>query len=143
MASMPWPDGTLVWESARPYLYVRTTADRRVLVGGGDVPFQDPEARDALLPEKIRELQSRLKRLSGLELQVDHAWAGTFGESEDDLPIIGEVPQRPGLFIAAGYGGNGITFGALAADILCAGCRGRCHPQAEIFAAARLAPSVR
>ncbi|HVP73999.1 MAG TPA: FAD-dependent oxidoreductase, partial [Phycisphaerales bacterium] len=144
MSRLPWRDGMLIWESARPYLYLRTTADGRVIVGGGDVPFQDPKARDALLPDKVRELKDRVQRLfGGITLPIDCAWAGTFGESDDGLPIIGQVPVHPGLFVAAGYGGNGITFGALAADILCDACRDRWHPHSEIFAVSRLLSAAR
>jgi glycine/D-amino acid oxidase-like deaminating enzyme len=32
-------DEVLIWNTADPYLYVRTTADNRVLVGGRDEDF--------------------------------------------------------------------------------------------------------
>ena len=31
-----WPDDALVWEASDPYLYMRTTADGRVIIGGAD-----------------------------------------------------------------------------------------------------------
>ena len=38
---------SLVWESARPYLYLRTTPDRRLLVGGEDDAIDVPACRNA------------------------------------------------------------------------------------------------
>ena len=34
-----WPDRCLIWETRRPYLYLRTTGDGRVMVGGEDEPW--------------------------------------------------------------------------------------------------------
>ncbi len=52
-----------MWETARPYLYVRTTADNRVMVGGADEEFTDPDKRDELIEEKSGELQRRFTEL--------------------------------------------------------------------------------
>ena len=41
---MKFPKGyelPVIWETARPYLYVRTTLDSRIIVGGEDVDFVD------------------------------------------------------------------------------------------------------
>jgi glycine/D-amino acid oxidase-like deaminating enzyme len=34
------------------------------------------------------------------------------------LPLIGPVPGKKGIFAAYGYGGNGITFSFLAAQLI-------------------------
>ena len=49
-----WPSKSLIWEAADPYLYMRTTGQGRVIVGGEDEPFSDDALRDKLLPEKNR-----------------------------------------------------------------------------------------
>ena len=58
----------------------------------------------------------RCPALAGVE--ADFAWSGVFGETDDSPPMIGRVPGRPHCLAAFGYGGNGITFSALAADLL-------------------------
>ena len=50
--------------------------------------------------------------------QAEFRWAGVFGESPDGLPYIGPVPGRPGVFVALGFGGNGVTFAVVAAELL-------------------------
>jgi glycine/D-amino acid oxidase-like deaminating enzyme len=129
-----WCDDWLVWESARPYLYFRTTADRRLLAGGQDDNFRNPARRDAKCHRQADRILKQLEPLfPGLRLEIEYAWAGTFGETEDGLAFIGPSPDHPNAYFALGYGGNGITFSAIAADILSDLLRNRPNPDAEIF----------
>ena len=130
----------LIWESARPYLYLRGTPDGRLLVGGADVPFKNAAARDLLLPRQLRRLQEQYAELFGTELPpVAHAWAGSFAETQDGLPFIGRVPgMNPRLQFALCYGGNGITYSVHAGEIIRAGIEGREHALDDIFGFGRL-----
>jgi glycine/D-amino acid oxidase-like deaminating enzyme len=115
----PWPGPDLIWEAASPYLYLRATADGRVLCGGGDENIAAAAARDARLPAKAAWLQRRLAALlPQIDTRISHAWAGSFGVSTLGLPIIGEIPGMPHCFAVLGYGGNGITFSMVAAQML-------------------------
>jgi glycine/D-amino acid oxidase-like deaminating enzyme len=114
-----WPERALVWETARPYNYLRTTADNRAIIGGFDVPFRDPAQRDALLPAKARALERKFRRLlPKIDFERAYAWTGTFAETKDGLPFIGPSADEPAVLFALGYGGNGITFGVIAAEIV-------------------------
>ncbi len=130
-----WDDRCLIWESARPYCYLRTTPDNRVLIGGEDVPFRDSTRRDQLLPAKQKRLERhRARMLPGLETETAFAWAGTFGETPDGLPYIGPAKNYPRTLFALGYGGNGIVFSVIAAELLVDACCGRSNHDAELFA---------
>ncbi len=48
--------------------------------------------------------------------------------------MIGEVPGCPNVFAAMGYGGNGITFSKIAADIISAQLMGHDDPDTPLFA---------
>ena len=123
----------LIWETARPYLYLRTDGDR-VIVGGEDEDFRDPERRDRLIGAKTKRLQQKFHRLFPDQfLEVAFAWAGTFGETDDGLAYIGATPEWPGAFFALGYGGNGITYSALAAEIIRDAILGRPNKYADLF----------
>jgi glycine/D-amino acid oxidase-like deaminating enzyme len=114
-----WPGECMIWESADPYLYVRTTADGRVICGGEDESFSDEAARDALLPRKTAILRRKLgKLLPGLSTDISHAWTGSFGETSTGLPSIGPVPGMRNCWAALGYGGNGTTYARIAADVI-------------------------
>jgi glycine/D-amino acid oxidase-like deaminating enzyme len=115
----PWQDECLFWEWADPYLYFRVTDDRRIMVGGEDEPFHDADKRDALLGEKTKVLLRKFARyFPRLPLEVAFAWAGTFGETKDGLGYIGQVPEFPSAFFTLGFGGNGIVYSILAAELI-------------------------
>jgi glycine/D-amino acid oxidase-like deaminating enzyme len=114
-----WRDQALIWEDSNPYLYMRTTPDGRILAGGEDDDTVDPETRDGKLPRKIMAIREKIKRLwPKADTRVATAWCGTFGETVDGLPLIGPVPTLPQVYGAYGYGGNGITFSYLAAQMI-------------------------
>ena len=46
------------------------------------------------------------------------AWEGLFATTPDGLPYIGPHRRYPRHLFALGYGGNGMTFGFLAARLL-------------------------
>jgi glycine/D-amino acid oxidase-like deaminating enzyme len=114
-----WPSGLpVIWETGDPYIYLRTTHDHRIIFGGCDEPFRDPVARDRLLTGKILSLRRRFARLfPRIPLEVATAWAGTFAKTVDGLPFIGGHPATPRTWFALGYGGNGITYSLLAAEL--------------------------
>jgi glycine/D-amino acid oxidase-like deaminating enzyme len=129
-----WPEECLIWEASDPYLYIRTTADGRVICGGEDEDFSDTDARDALLPRKTAALVAKLCRLlPEIDARADFAWTGSFGLSETSLPSIGAIPGHPRCYAVLGYGGNGITFSMLASRLICAAVAGEKDPDARLF----------
>jgi glycine/D-amino acid oxidase-like deaminating enzyme len=129
-----WHERSLLWTTKRPYLYLRTTRDSRAVIGGGDIDFHDEETRDALLPEKEAELEVALRTMfPEMEFEVDCAWAGTFGETKDSLAYIGSPPGMPRAYFALGYGGNGIAYSAIAAEIIHDAYLGRPNEAARLF----------
>ena len=131
---------TMVWESARPYLYLRSTGDGRLLVGGEDDTVDIPSRRDARVQKKAQRLVQKVARaMPGLELKPAFAWAGTFAETEDGLPFFGTHAQHgPRVQFAMAYGGNGITYSMLGAGLIRALIERRKHPLAALFSFDRL-----
>jgi len=124
---------TLVWETSRPYFYVRWAGEHVAMFGGEDEPFADPQKRDRLIASKAAVLQQRFEEMFGVKVELDCAWAGVFGETQDGLPYIGMHPQFPNGYFALGYGGNGITFSLIAAGIIRDALLGKKNPDAAIF----------
>lgn len=131
---------TMVWESARPYLYLRTTTDGRVLAGGEDDSVDVPARRDRRVEKKARVLMKKLGKLfPGIDLQPAFSWAGTFAETADGLPFFGPHPQwGPRVHFAMAYGGNGIVYSMLGAGLLRAGIERRAHPLSSLFSFKRV-----
>jgi len=130
-----WPARSLIWESARPYLYMRTTQDNRIVIGGLDDPFRDPKIRDRRVGSKARRLLLKARRyFPRIEMDIAVAWAGTFGETKDSLPFIGTHPELDErVLFALGYGANGIPFAAIAAEIVTARVTGTGHRYQHTF----------
>jgi glycine/D-amino acid oxidase-like deaminating enzyme len=131
---------TLVWESARPYLYLRRTADQRLLVGGEDDRIDIPLRRDARVDAKAAKLLKRVETLlPHLRPRIAFAWAGTFAETEDGLPYFGSHEQHgPRVHFAMAYGGNGMTYSLIGAELLRNKLLGKPHPCAALFGFERL-----
>jgi glycine/D-amino acid oxidase-like deaminating enzyme len=123
------------WAIADPYLYMRTTADNRILVGGEDSGLNDADRRQAAIPNKSRRLLEKVcALLPGRKLEIDYAWAGAFADSPTGLPYFSEVEDLPHCFAVLGCGGNGITFSVIAAEVVTRWVEGRRDPDSDLFA---------
>lgn len=102
---------TLIWDTDNPYIYLRTTDDKRLLVGGEDIKIKYNALTDKLKDEKAEKLVDKIHQLfpEGKFLP-DYNWAGAFGVTKDGLPYIGEHPDFQNAIFVLGLGGNGITF---------------------------------
>jgi glycine/D-amino acid oxidase-like deaminating enzyme len=140
MATVPQPDRLwssrcLIWEASDPYLYMRSTRDGRVVIGGEDEDLSNEAARDALMGQKIAALERKLQALlPALDARAEFAWAGSFGDSRTGLPAIGRLRGKPSCFAVLGFGGNGITFAMIAAQLLRGHLRGPRDPDSDLFA---------
>ena len=128
-----WHERFLIWETARPYLYMRTTFDGRVVIGGQDEEIGQPLQSDQERHKRTGKLHLQLKALfPDLQAPIEYEWSATFGESRDGLPFIGVDPVWKNVYYSLGYGGNGSVYGILAAHILRDLIRGDKHPLTDI-----------
>jgi glycine/D-amino acid oxidase-like deaminating enzyme len=129
-----WYRNCLLWETARPYYYFRTTADRRIIVGGGDVKGFIPTQMEALVARKSAELLNEFhKKFNYLDFKIATQWGGAFAETEDGLPYIGSIEQYPDTYFALGFGGNGIIFSQIAAQLIRDSFLGKASADEAIF----------
>ena len=47
-----WPGRCLIWETARPYFYLRSIPEIRVIIGGADSPLAEDHRRDGLIRDR-------------------------------------------------------------------------------------------
>jgi glycine/D-amino acid oxidase-like deaminating enzyme len=124
----------LLWETTRPYLYLRSTTDNRMLAGGKDEVFYSPGRRDRLLSRKVNQIVNAVKKkYPEYNFIPDYSWTGTFAETKDALPYIGKHKDHPKGFFSMCYGGNGITFSQVAAEIISDLLEGHKNDATEIF----------
>jgi glycine/D-amino acid oxidase-like deaminating enzyme len=130
----------MFWDTKNPYHYARWTPDRRLLFGGRDEPKVPPRARRLALGRHadglLRDLVAVYPALDGIT--ADYAWEGLFAATPDGLPYVGPHRRYPRQLFALGYGGNGMTFGFLAAQILVREACGATSEQDRFFGFARI-----
>ncbi len=93
----------------------------QVLIGSSrQYDIETGEIDAAILGRMLRRAIEFLPGLAGLS--ATRTWTGFRPSTEDKLPLIGPWPQTPGLYLAAGHEGLGITTslatGELIADLI-------------------------
>jgi glycine/D-amino acid oxidase-like deaminating enzyme len=134
-----WDGRMVFWNTADPYFYMRLTADNRILAGGRDEPFTSPRKMDAVIEKKGKALGKDLTRyFPAIPFKKEFSWTGLFGSTKDGLPFVGSYPKLPNSFFALGFGGNGITFSVLAAEMAKDAVTGKKNKDAQLFSFSRL-----
>jgi len=126
----------MLWDTERPYHYVRWTPDHRLLLGGADRPVKPGARRERQFTEATKALRDYFEELFPVlrDVGIERCWEGLFAMTPDSLPYIGPHRRYPKHAFALGYGGNGMTFAALAARILVEQWRGTESTDHDLFA---------
>jgi glycine/D-amino acid oxidase-like deaminating enzyme len=133
-AAPDWLADHLIWEGSDPYIYLRLTRDRRIVAGGEDEDFSEKHEDRKLLKAKTDLVAAKIRQLiPDLAFEIEYRWAGAFGESDTGLPFIDAVPGQPNCFAVMGFGGNGITYSKVAAEIVPTLIAGKPDPDADLY----------
>ena len=121
-----------------PYHYFRShrsDKEHYLIVGGFD--------------HKTGDDQQTEQHFADLKLWVDQhfdydeltaSWSSQYYDSADGLPFIGSMPNENNVYIATGYGGNGMTFGSMASLVIPDLLEGKENPLAELLSPSRIKP---
>jgi len=130
----------MLWDTRRPYHYLRWTRDGRLIFGGRDRPQAAGGRRRAALRSQtaglLDDLVALYPALRGI--RAEYAWEGLFATTPDGLPYIGPHRHHPRQLFALGYGGNGMTLGFFGAQAVVRMVQGRATADDELFAFGRL-----
>ncbi|MGN7413054.1 NAD(P)/FAD-dependent oxidoreductase [Paenibacillus sp. SAF-068] len=129
-----WYKRTLIWETARPYVYMRTTADNRVIIGGMDKNTAYAETRDS----KIRASKNKLieefsKLFPDIQVEPEYYLGAFYGGTHDGLPVIGQYESFPHCYIIMAYGDNGTVYNSVLANIVSEKILKGTSPDMEIY----------
>lgn len=91
--------------------YFRSSADGRLIFGGGERYTPEPPADIAAFTRK--HMSSVFPQLA--DVKIDYAWGGLVSISMSRLPHVGRLGD---LFFAHGYSGQGVLLPALAGKVL-------------------------
>lgn len=114
-----WYKRTLIWETARPYIYMRTTKDNRIIIGGLDDNTTNSEDRDAkIIHRKDKLIEECNKLFPEFKIYPEYYLGAFYGGTHDGLPIIGEYEDYPNCYFLMAYGDNGLVYSMVLAKIL-------------------------
>jgi glycine/D-amino acid oxidase-like deaminating enzyme/nitrite reductase/ring-hydroxylating ferredoxin subunit len=108
-----YPDG-LAYDMYDPYHYFRTQevdGSTFFVAGGEDHKTAHEENTEAC----FTRLESHVRKFYDTD-EIAFRWSSQYFEPVDGLPYIGHLPGHPqNMYVATGYGGNGMTYSAIAA----------------------------
>ncbi len=102
-------------------------ATGQVLIGSSrELVGRDSRVNGAIVRAMVTRAVEFVPALAACE--TIRTWTGFRPATPDKLPLIGPWPETPGLWVAAGHEGLGITTATGTAAIVAAGIRGRPAP---------------
>lgn len=120
--------------------YWQQLPDGRLVAGGRRDVTLDAEftAEESTTDPVQAALEDLLRSLVGRVPAITHRWSGIFGTSPDELPLVGPIPGRSGVWAARGYSGHGNVLGLASGELVAKAILGRREPELELFDPARL-----
>ena len=127
----------LYWDDADPYHYIRRAngSDPHLLVIGGE----DHKTGQGDPRQAFENLHAYARAKFGT-VTVERRWSAELFNPVDGLPFVGHVPLNRNCYIATGFGGEGLTYGVLAGELLADLILGRKNDLAEILSPSRVKP---
>ena len=139
-----WYKRSLIWETARPYLYMRTTQDNRIIIGGMDQDTNQKLCRDAKIAQGRDKLMNALHFLfPDINTEPEYALGAFFASTVDGLPMIGRNEEYPNCFYIMAYGDNGTVYNMnlskIVTDVITKGE----SPDLDLYLRTKLKPLVK
>lgn len=128
-----WKNKVMIWESARPYLYIRHVPGNRVLIGGLDESTDKIPSQRHINKRGKQLIKAFNKLFAHIEVEMDYAYGARFGETKDGKPFIGKIEDNAEVYGLYGYGGNGTVYSSFGSKLLLDMIDGKYNPLSEIF----------
>lgn len=129
----------LIYDMDDPYNYYRSQkigCHEYIIAGGKD----HKTGENIHAYSRFTELEAQVRRYFDVK-EVVARWSSQFFESADGLPYIGHLPGAPNnVYVATGFGGNGVTYSHVAAQLLTAIITGKSNPLQQLLSPGRIKP---
>jgi glycine/D-amino acid oxidase-like deaminating enzyme/nitrite reductase/ring-hydroxylating ferredoxin subunit len=111
-----YPDA-LAYDMEDPYHYYRSQEiqGKKYLIAGGE-DHKTGHAENA--ETRFRDLEAHVRKYFEVK-EIAYKWSSQYFEPVDGLPYIGNYPgHTDNVYVATGFGGNGMIYGTLSGVIL-------------------------
>lgn len=129
----------LAYDMYDPYRYYRTQeidGEHYLIAGGEDHKTGDDTNTEAC----FMKLESHVREHFSVA-EITHRWSSQYYESMDGLPYIGVLPGKSErILVATGFGGNGMTYGTVSAQVLKSIILQEENKLIELFSPSRIKP---
>lgn len=128
----------LLYDMYDPYHYYRTQeidGEKYFIVGGEDHKTAHEENQEYCL----LKLESHIRKYFNVE-EIAYKWSSQYYESPDGLPYIGQLPGHEKIYVATGYGGNGMPYSTVSALLLTRILTNEDSPYKNLYDPNRLKP---
>jgi glycine/D-amino acid oxidase-like deaminating enzyme/nitrite reductase/ring-hydroxylating ferredoxin subunit len=132
-----YPDD-LLYDMYDPYHYYRTQdidGTKYFIVGGEDHKTAHEDNQEYC----FLRLESHIRKYFDVK-EIAYKWSSQFYESPDGLPYIGQMPGHEKIYVATGFGGNGMPYGTASAILLTKILTNQDSPYRELYDPNRLKP---
>ncbi|RPE14352.1 FAD-dependent oxidoreductase [Chitinophaga lutea] len=107
----------LAYDMYDPYHYYRTQevdGQKYLIAGGKDHKTgEEPNTESC-----FTQLEAHVRKYFAIK-EIAFKWSSQFFEPADGLPYIGHLPGQPeNIYVACGYGGNGMIYSSVAATLI-------------------------
>jgi glycine/D-amino acid oxidase-like deaminating enzyme len=103
----------LLYDMYDPYNYYRSQKidGRNYFIVGG---YDHKTAHEENQEYRFLKLESHVRKYFDVK-EIAYKWSSQYYESPDGLPYIGQLPGHDKIFVATGFGGNGMPYSTVAA----------------------------
>ena len=133
-----YPD-ELIYDMKDPYFYYRSQQigdDLVMICGGMDHKTGHEENTEAC----IQQLEAKVRQVFRVK-EVLHSWSSQYFEPTDGLPYIGHLPGGGDhLYVATGFGGNGMIYSQISAMVIRSLMDGEETPLSKLLSPSRIKP---
>ncbi len=129
---------TLLQDDKKPYHYLRLLPDNRIIFGGEDTKFK-AQISAFVAQRKYKKLEKELINLFPMhkdEIEVEYSFCGAFGETDNNLGIIGKS-QDPNIYYMLSCGANGVINAMYGAEMLIDQLNNKQPPLSDLFSPQR------
>jgi glycine/D-amino acid oxidase-like deaminating enzyme/nitrite reductase/ring-hydroxylating ferredoxin subunit len=129
----------LVYDMDYPFHYYRTQHMQGTpyLIAGGE---DHKTAQHQNTRSCFRNLELHVRRYFNVA-EVTHCWSSQYFDADDGIPYIGHLPGHAShVYVATGFGGNGITYSQVAARVLKSIILQIADPLIPLFSPTRIKP---